>query len=395
MQTKYVPSDIEISQAATPLPISTIAEKGGMTPEEVIHWGKDKAKVSLDVLKRCKDEKLGKYVCVTAINPTPLGEGKSTTTLGLVQGLSSIGESAMACVRQPSMGPTFGVKGGAAGGGYAQVIPMDEFNLHLTGDIHAITAANNLLAAAIDTRWWHEQRAKDGFIFNRLFPKQKDGSRKVAEVMKKRITKLELPEDPGTWDAEQKVKFCRLNIDPTTISWRRCNDVNDRMLREIEVGKGATEKGITRDTGFDISVASEIMIILALSKNLKDMRERFGRIVVAMDTSGEPITADDLGCGGALTVLMKDAIMPTLMQSLEEDPIFVHAGPFANIAHGNSSIVADDMALRLVGENGFVITEAGFGSDIGFEKFCNVKCRSSGLDPDCAVLVATIRALKN
>ncbi|CAI0440672.1 unnamed protein product [Linum tenue] len=252
-------------------------------------------------------------------------------------------DQVVTCLRQPSQGPTFGIKGGAAGGGYSQVIPMDEFNLHMTGDIHAITAANNLLAAAIDTK------AK---------------------------------------------RFARLDIDPESITWRRVMDVNDRFLRKISIGEGPDEKGMVRETGFDISVASEIMAVLALTTSLSDMRERLGKMVVGNSRAGEPVTADDLGVGGALTVLMKDAINPTLMQTLEGTPVLVHAGPFANIAHGNSSVVADKIALKLVGPGGFVVTEAGFGADIGTEKFMNIKCRYSGLTPQCAIIVATIRALK-
>ena len=257
-------------------------------------------------------------------------------------------------------------------------------------------AANNLCAAAIDARMFHEATQKDNPLFNRICPKGKDGKRKFAPVMLKRLKKLGIEKTtPEELTKEEKVRFARLDIDPETITWQRVVDVNDRMLRGITVGQGPAEKGITRQTGFDITVASEIMAVLALTTSLQDMRERLGNMVVAHSKAGEPITTDDLGLGGALTVLMKDAIAPTLMQTIEKTPVFVHAGPFANIAHGNSSIIADQMALKLVGEEGYVITEAGFGSDIGFEKFCNIKCKYSGLKPNCAVLVVTIRALKN
>jgi formyltetrahydrofolate synthetase len=299
------------------------------------------------------------------------------------------------CIRQPSQGPTFGIKGGAAGGGYSQIIPMEEFNLHLTGDIHAITASNNLLAAAIDTRMFHEKSQSDEALFDRLCPTAKDGTRKFSTIMLRRLKKLGIDKtDPSQLTPEERSRFARLDIDPSTITWRRVTDTNDRMLRQITVGQGPEEKSFNRVTGFDISVASEIMAILALATSLGDMRERFGRMVIGTSTKGEPVTADDIGVTGALTVLMKDALMPNLMQTIEGTPSFVHAGPFANIAHGNSSIVADQLALKLVGPDGYVLTEAGFGADMGFEKFCNIKCRYSGLTPDCVVLVATIRALK-
>jgi len=303
-------------------------------------------------------------------------------------------EPVFACVRQPSQGPTFGIKGGAAGGGYSQVIPMDEFNLHLTGDIHAITAANNLLAAAIDARMFHESTQSDQALFNRLVPEKK-GERRFNDVQIKRLVKLGISGRDGNALTEEEMKqFARLDIDPATITWQRVLDTNDRYLRKITIGQSPTEKGFTREVQFDITVASEIMAVLALTTTLADMRERLGRMVVASSKGGDPITADDLGIGGALTVLMKDAIRPNMMQTLEGTPVFVHAGPFANIAHGNSSILADRIALKLVGETGFVITEAGFGADIGMEKFFNIKCRSSGLKPNAVVLVATIRALK-
>ncbi|CAG8720503.1 23432_t:CDS:10 [Cetraspora pellucida] len=384
-------------------------EQLGLAPNEFDLYGQYKAKVSLSVIERLKSRKNGKYVVVTGITPTPLGEGKSTTTVGIAQALGAhLGKLSFACVRQPSQGPTFGIKGGAAGGGYAQVIPMDEFNLHLTGDIHAVTAANNLLAAAIDTRMFHENTQTDKALFNRLCP-AKNGVRAFAPVMLKRLQKLGIDKtDPNDLTPEEIIKFVRLDIDPETITWQRVIDTNDRFLRRITIGQNSTEKGQTRSTGFDISVASECMAVLALSTSLEDLRERLGRMVVATNKAGDSsITADDLGIGGALTVLMKDAIKPNLMQTLEGTPVFVHAGPFANIAHGNSSILADKVALKLAGvecdaegnpmegcEEGYVITEAGFGADIGMEKFFNIKCRLSGLVPDCVVMVSTVRALK-
>jgi formyltetrahydrofolate synthetase len=390
-----VPSDIEIAQAAEPLPISQIAEEVGLLPEELDLYGQNKAKVHLSVRDRLKDVPNGKYVLVTAITPTPLGEGKTTTTVGLSQALGAhLNKKVFSCVRQPSQGPTFGIKGGAAGGGYSQIIPMEEFNLHLTGDIHAITAANNLMAAAIDTRMHHESYQSDESLFNRLCPAKKDGSREFSPVMLKRLAKLGIgKDDPNDLTEEEISRFVRLDIDPESITWRRVTDTNDRYLRGVRIGMGPAEK-FQRDTGFDITVASEIMAVLALTNDLADMRDRLGRMVIGTNKAGDPITADDLGVGGALTVLMKDAIMPTLMQTLEGTPAFVHAGPFANIAHGNSSIVADQIALKLVGPDGYVLTEAGFGADIGMEKFFNIKCRYSGLVPNCVVLVATIRALK-
>jgi methylenetetrahydrofolate dehydrogenase (NADP+)/methenyltetrahydrofolate cyclohydrolase/formyltetrahydrofolate synthetase/formate--tetrahydrofolate ligase len=296
---------------------------------------------------------------VTAITPTPLGEGKTTTAIGLVQGLGLLGHNAIACIRQPSMGPTFGIKGGAAGGGYSQVVPMDEFNLHLTGDIHAISVAHNLVAAAIDARWYHEGRRTD-----------------------EQLAKLGLK---------------RLAIDPNKISWRRVVDVNDRALRNVVLGLGGSADGRPRETGYDISVASELMAILALvdgddyASTLRNLRHRCGSVVIGTSKAGKPITLEDLGVAGAVAVLLKEALHPTLMQTLEGQAAFVHAGPFANIAHGNSSIVADRMALHL---GDYVVTESGFGADMGMEKFFDIKCRISGLKPDCVVLVATVRALK-
>lgn len=391
-----VPSDIEIAQAFEPMPISKIAKQVGLLPEELEVFGTTKAKVRLTVLDRLRGLPNGFYVDVTAITPTPLGEGKTTTTVGLSQALGAhLRRKVITCIRQPSQGPTFGIKGGAAGGGYSQIIPMADFNLHLTGDIHAITASNNLLAAAIDARMFHEATTSDEALFNRLCPVAKNGTRKFSTVMLRRLKKLGIsstnPEDLTT---EQRGRFARLDLDPKSVTWRRVVDTNDRFLRGITVGRGTNEAGHERDTGFDITVASEIMAILALTTGLADMRERLGRMVVGTNRKGEPVTADDLGAGGALTVLMRDAIKPTLMQTLEGTPALVHAGPFANIAHGNSSIVADQIALKLVGKDGFVVTESGFGADIGMEKFFNIKCRYSGLVPNCVVLVATVRALK-
>jgi len=390
-----VPSDIEVARAQTPKDISVLAQEIGLLPSEVDLYGKKKAKVSLSTLNRLSSRKDGKYVVVAGITPTPLGEGKSTTTIGLVQAIGSqLKKNVFACVRQPSQGPTFGIKGGAAGGGYSQVIPMDEFNLHLTGDIHAITAANNLLAAQIDARMFHEQTQPLEAFYGRLVPKVK-GTRKFSPIQVRRLVKLGIDKrDPDALTADEIRKFAFLDIDPSTITWQRVLDTNDRYLRKITVGQSPTEKGLTRETQFDITVASEIMAVLALTTSLADMRERLGKMVVASSKAGDPVTAEDLGVAGALTVLMKDAIRPNLMQTLEGTPVFVHAGPFANIAHGNSSILADKISLKLVGKDGFVVTEAGFGADIGMEKFFNIKCRYSGLVPHAVVLVATVRALK-
>jgi formate--tetrahydrofolate ligase len=336
-----IPSDLEIAQSASLQHINKIAESIHLDPsEDLEHYGKYMAKVDLKVLKKLANRPNGKYIDVTAITPTPLGEGKSTTTVGLGQAMKVIGKNALVTVRQPSQGPTFGIKGGAAGGGYSQVVPMENFNLHLTGDIHAISAAHNLIAAMIDAHIFH------GNV---------------------------------------------LNIDIHNIQWRRVLDLNDRALRNIVVGLGTKDDGIPRQTGFDIAVASEIMAILALTNSLQDMRQRIGRMVVAYSKDRTPITAEDIGAAGAATVLMRDAIKPTLMQTLENTPALVHAGPFANIAHGNSSVLADMIGLKLAD---YVITESGFGADIGAEKFFNIKCRASGLKPDAAVLVVTIRALK-
>jgi len=352
---------LEIAQAATLKPATQIAREVGLLDEELEPHGQWKAKVKLKVLDRLADRKSGKYIDVTAITPTPLGEGKSTTMVGLTQAMGSeLGKNVICCIRQPSMGPTFNIKGGAAGGGYSQIIPMEDFNLHLTGDIHAISVSHNLVAAALDTRLFHESRQTD-------------------EQLAKRGVK-------------------RLDIDPDTITWRRVVDVCDRTLREIQVGfsddklkDGSPSPVFPRKTGFDITVASEIMAILALATSLKDMRERFGKMVVGLNKKGEPVNVEQLGVAGAVAVLMKEALMPTVMQTLEGQPAFVHAGPFANIAHGNSSIIADKIAIKL---GDYVVTESGFGADIGMEKFFDVKCRTSGLIPNAVVLVATVRALK-
>jgi len=389
-----VPSDIEIAQAGKLKPILQLAEEIGLRPNELELYGPYKAKVHLEVRDRLARRKNGKYIDVTAITPTPLGEGKTTTTVGLSQALGAhLGHRVFTCIRQPSQGPTFGIKGGAAGGGYSQIIPMEDFNLHLTGDIHAITAANNLMAAAIDARMFHEREATDDEkLFNAFCPRDKNGKRHFAEAHLRRMERLRFSvSNPEDLTSEQKRALFRLEVDPASLTWNRVMDVNDRMLRQIKIGLGPEEKGFTRETGFDITVASEIMAILALTTSLEDMRERLGRMVFGTNLRGEAVTAEDLGVAGALTVLMKDAIMPNLMQTLEGTPAFVHAGPFANIAHGNSSIVADQIALKLAD---YVVTESGFGADIGMEKFMDIKCRYSGLKPDAVVLVATIRALK-
>ncbi len=335
-----VPSDLEIAQEAPLDPVLDVAARVGLEPEDIDLYGPYKAKVHLDVRDKFADRPQGKYIDVTAITPTPLGEGKTTTVVGLAQGLGRLGKKVFTCIRQPSQGPTFGIKGGAAGGGYSQVIPMEDFNLHLTGDLHAVTAAHNLLAAAIDNHIHHGNA---------------------------------------------------LGINPFNVSWPRVLDLNDRNLRNVVIGLGGKPNGYPRETGFDISVASEVMAILALASDLRDLRERLGRIVIGETFKRQPVTAEDLKVAGAMAVLMKDALMPTLLQTLEHTPALVHAGPFANIAHGNSSVIADRIALQL-GE--YVVTESGFGSDIGMEKFMDIKCRASGLIPDCVVIVATIRALK-
>ncbi|EKM82679.1 hypothetical protein AGABI1DRAFT_118122 [Agaricus bisporus var. burnettii JB137-S8] len=398
-----VPSDIEISMAQTPKPISQLASEIGILPHELENYGNAKAKVDLSVLDRLAYRKDGKYIVVAGITPTPLGEGKSTTTIGLAQALGAeLGRPSFACIRQPSQGPTFGIKGGAAGGGYSQVIPMDEFNLHLTGDIHAVTAANNLLAAALDARIFHEATQSDKALYSRLVPSKK-GKREFAPLMFKRLKKLGIDKtNPDELTPEEINRFARLDVDLNTVTWNRVLDTNDRFLRKITIGQNSTEQGHARETGFDIAVASEVMAILALTTSLQDMQERLGAMVVATSKRGDAITADDIGVSGALAVLMKDAIKPNLMQTLQGTPVFVHAGPFANIAHGNSSILADRIALKLAGTEegdsadrvGYVLTEGGFGADMGMEKFCNIKCRTSGLKPDATVIVATTRALK-
>ncbi|MFV0575903.1 MAG: formate--tetrahydrofolate ligase [Vibrio sp.] len=350
-------SDIEICRTTSLSPIQTIAEQAGLLTSEYESQGRHKAKVSLDCLKRIDTNKTGKLIVVTAITPTPLGEGKTVTTIGLAQGFAKLNRSVMACIRQPSMGPIFGVKGGAAGGGYAQVAPMEELNLHLTGDIHAVTSAHNLASAAIDARIYHEERL-------------------------------------GYEHFEQRTSMKALRINAQNVTWKRVIDHNDRALRMITVGKneeGKTINGFEREDGFDISAASELMAILALANDLQDLRKRIGRIVVAYDLDGNPVTTEDLQVAGAMTVCMKEAIEPTMMQTLEGVPTLIHSGPFANIAHGNSSIIADNIATKLAD---FTITEGGFGSDMGFEKACNIKAQNSGKAPDCAVIVATLRGLK-
>ena len=353
-------SDLQIAQEATLKPIGEIAAAAGIEQSELEPYGHTKAKINLDILKRLEDKPNGKLVIVTAINPTPLGEGKTVTTIGSSLGMAAIGKKVFTCIRQPSMGPVFGIKGGAAGGGYSQVVPMEDFNLNLTGDIHAITAAHNLGAAALDTRLFHEARK-------------------------------------GYEDFEKRSGLKALRIDKDNISWKRVVDQNDRALRGIEIGlqspgTKSNQNGVPRRTAFDITVASELMAILALAENLQDMRERFGKVIMAFNEDGDPVTAEELKVAGAMTVIMKDAIMPTLMQTTEHTPCFVHAGPFANIAHGNSSIVADRIALKLAD---YVITEGGFGSDMGLEKFCNIKTRYSGNKPSAAVIVCTVRAIKS
>ena len=384
--------------------ILTCLPRIGLSSEEFIPWGIAKAKIPLSVRDTRQDTPNGSYVVVTGINPTPLGEGKSTTTIGLAQALGAVlGKPTIACIRQPSQGPTFGIKGGAAGGGYAQVVPMEEFNLHLTGDIHAVTAANNLLAAAIDTRMFHEAAQSDAALFKRIMLEGKEYSPCIVRRLKK--LGMDPSKKPNEFTDEEKGRFARLDINPDSITWQRVLDTCDRHLRSVDIGVGSKETVKSRDdpnkrvqhsrrSGFDITVASEVMAVLALARDLTDLRDKLGNMVIGYSYAGEPITADDLGVGGALTVLMKDALMPTLMQTVERTPVLVHAGPFANIATGNSSVVADEIALKLVGPDGFCVTEAGFGADIGMEKFFNIKTRYSGLKPKCAVIVATVRALK-
>src|SRR5215211_2029440 len=388
-----VPSDIEIAQAGKLKPIFQIAAELGIRENELELFGPYKAKVKLEILDRLAKRPNGKYIDVTAITPTPLGEGKTTTTVGLSQAVGAhLGKRVITVIRQPSQGPTFGIKGGAAGGGCLQIIPMEDFNLHLTGDIHAITAAHNLCAAALDARMMHESMQDDEKLFNALCPPDKKGNRKFSPSMLRRLKKLGIDKtNPNELTPEERSRFARLDMDPNGVQWRRVIDVNDRFLREVQVGMGKDEAGFEHRSGYDITVASEIMAILALTTSLEDMRDRLGRMVVATSKKGEAVTAEDLGVAGALTVLMKDAIKPNLMQTLEGTPAFVHAGPFANIAHGQSSIIADKIALKLAD---YVITESGFGADIGMEKFMDIKCRYSGLTPQVVVLVATVRALK-
>ncbi len=341
-----------MASSPTLLPITEIARNSGIPEQYLIPYGREVAKVDLKVIQ--PDSAQGKLVLVSAITPTPLGEGKTVTTIGLSQGLNFIGKKAIACIRQPSLGPVFGVKGGAAGGGKAQVLPMEKLNLHLTGDIHAITAAHDLASAALDARLYHEERLGEKFT--------------------------------------EQTKLPRLNIDKNRIVWKRVIDHNDRALRRINVGVGGGVNGVEREDGFEISAASELMAILALATDLHDMRQRIGRIILAYDMDGKPITADQLEVAGAMTVLLKDAINPNLMQTAEQTPVLIHAGPFANIAHGNSSVLADKVGLQLAD---YVVTEAGFGSDMGMEKFFNIKYRQTGVAPSCIVLVATVRSLKS
>ncbi|WP_425805763.1 formate--tetrahydrofolate ligase [Desulfitobacterium sp. Sab5] len=333
-------SDIEIAQEATMKPITEVASTLNLLEDEIELYGKYKAKINLDAWERVKNNPDGKLILVTAINPTPAGEGKTTTTVGLGQALVKLGKKSMIALREPSLGPCFGIKGGAAGGGYAQVVPMEDINLHFTGDFHAITTTHNLLAALLDN---HIQQGN------------------------------------------------LLNIDPRQVVFRRVLDMNDRALRKIVIGLGGRTEGVPRESGFDITVASEIMAILCLAKDLMDLKERFGRIVVAYTYDGKPVTAHDLEAEGAMTLLMKDAIKPNLVQTLENTPVFIHGGPFANIAHGCNSIVATKLALKLTD---YVVTEAGFGADLGAEKFFNLKSRFAGLKPAATVIVATVRALK-
>ena len=333
-------TDVQIAQSAEMKPIKEIAEQLGLGEEDLELYGKYKAKISLETISKVKDNKDGKLVLVTAINPTPAGEGKTTTMIGLSQALNKLGKKSVVAMREPSLGPCFGVKGGAAGGGYAQVVPMEDINLHFTGDIHAITTANNLIAAMLDNS------IQQG--------------------------------NP-------------LDIDTRQIVWKRVVDLNDRALRHIVVGLGGKPNGVPREDGFDISVASEVMAILCLATSLEDLKKRAGRMIVAYNHAGEPVTVDDIQATGAVTLLLKDAIKPNLVQTLDHTPVFVHGGPFANIAHGCNSVMATQLAMKL---SDYAITEAGFGADLGAEKFLDIKCRQAGLKPDAVVIVATVRALK-
>jgi formyltetrahydrofolate synthetase len=336
-----MPSSLEIAQAATLRPIEEIAAAAGLLPDEVEPYGRTKAKIDLSVLDRLRDTADGKLVCVTAVTPTKAGEGKTTTSVALTQGLGHIGRRPVLCLREASLGPVFGIKGGAAGGGYAQVVPMEDLNLHFTGDIHAIGSANNLLAAMLEAHILHGNS---------------------------------------------------LGIDPLSVGWRRCVDINDRALRDIALGLGGRANGYPRQSGFDITAASEVMAIVAVARDLHDLRERLGAITVAYTFEGEAVRADQLRAAGAMAVLLKDALKPNLVQTLEGQPAFVHCGPFANIAHGNNSLVADLVALKL---GDYVVTESGFGADMGMEKFLNIVCRAGGLSPSAVVLVATAKALKH
>lgn len=333
-------TDVEIAQSAKMKPIKEIAEKVGLDEDDLELYGKYKAKISLEAISQLKEKENGKLILVTAINPTPAGEGKTTTMIGLSQALNKLGKKSVVAMREPSLGPCFGVKGGAAGGGYAQVVPMEDINLHFTGDIHAITTANNLIAAMLDNS------IQQG--------------------------------NP-------------LDIDTRQIVWKRCVDLNDRALRHIVVGLGGKVNGVPREDGFDISVASEVMAILCLATSLEDLKQRAGRMIVAYNHAGEPVTVDDIQATGAVTLLLKDAIKPNLVQTLDHTPVFVHGGPFANIAHGCNSVMATNLAMKL---GDYAITEAGFGADLGAEKFLDIKCRQAGLKPDAVVIVATVRALK-
>src|SRR5680860_1193244 len=336
-----LPKNLEVARKAKLQPLNEIAAEIGIGEHLLEPYGEGVAKIKLDAIEELSGRPKAKYVVVSAITPTPLGEGKTTTTVGLGQAFRHLGKRATVAIRQPSMGPTFGIKGGAAGGGYSQVVPMERLNLHLTGDMHAVTAAHNLLAAMIDN---HIHQNDDFF-----------------------------------------------QIDRHSITWRRVLDVNDRSLRNIVIGMGSRTDGVIRESGFDITAASEVMAVLALATSLQDLRARMGRIVVAYDRDGTPVTAESLKAAGAMTVMLQDAIQPNLMQTLENTPVLVHAGPFGNIAHGNSSVVADLIGIR---GGDYLITEAGFGADMGAERFFNIKCRASGLTPDAAVIVSTVRALK-
>lgn len=333
-------NDLEIAQAANMRPIVEVAAEMGLSEDEIDLFGKYKAKIHLSVLERLKGSRDGKLIVITAITPTPLGEGKTVTSVGLAEAMRKIGKKVVLTLREPSMGPVFGIKGGAAGGGYAQVVPMEELNLHFTGDTHAVGAAHNLLTAMVDAAIYHGNR---------------------------------------------------LNIDPSSVTWPRVLDISDRTLRNVVIGLGGRTNGIPRETGYCITAASEVMAILALSKGLKDLRERLGRVVVGYTYDGKPVTAEDLKAAGAMTVLLKEAIKPNLIQTLEGGPCIMHAGPFANVAHGNNSVLADMIALKL---GDYVVTESGFGADMGMEKFFNIKCRQSGLKPNCVVITCTLRALK-